>query len=209
MAVGGTDFGDTYASETGGPAVSTYWNSSNTSVFGSAKSYIPEIPWNDSCASQLIFSSQDYAAPYGTTGFCNSSTGETDYLTTGSGSGGPSSYSTKPAWQSLVGNPSYGHRDLPDVSLFAADGVWNHFLEFCMTDANQGGSPCDYSSAADAELLAAGGTSFASPIMAGIQALVNEAAGGPQGNPNYGYHELAATEIWGVGQFHLQLVARD
>ena len=30
-----------------------------------------------------------------------------------------------------------------------------------------------------------GGTSFASPVMAGIQALVNQNVGGPQGNPNY------------------------
>ncbi len=46
VAVGGTDFGDTYANTN-----STYWNSSNTSSYGSAKgipgsalSYIPEIP---------------------------------------------------------------------------------------------------------------------------------------------------------------------
>src|SRR5206468_3918764 len=42
VAVGGTDFSDTYSSTN-----STYWNSSNTSTFGSAISYIPEIPWND------------------------------------------------------------------------------------------------------------------------------------------------------------------
>ena len=33
---------------------STYWNSTNDSDYGSAKSYIPEIPWNGSCASELI-----------------------------------------------------------------------------------------------------------------------------------------------------------
>src|SRR5580658_2625268 len=36
----------------------------------------------------------------------------------------------------------------------------------------------------------AGGTSFASPIMAGIQALVNQRAGSPQGNPNGTYYAL-------------------
>ncbi len=49
VAVGGTDFGDTYAGTN-----STYWNAANTSTYGSAKSYIPEIPWNDSCASALL-----------------------------------------------------------------------------------------------------------------------------------------------------------
>ena len=85
VAVGGTDFGDTYAGTT-----ATYWNSSNTSVYGSAKSYIPEIPWNDSCASVLIATASGYSTTYGTSGFCNSSTGKADYLTTAGGSGGPS-----------------------------------------------------------------------------------------------------------------------
>jgi len=49
VAVGGTDFGDTYAGTN-----STYWSATNNSDYGSAKSYIPEIPWNDSCASQLL-----------------------------------------------------------------------------------------------------------------------------------------------------------
>jgi subtilase family serine protease len=55
VAVGGTDFGDSYAGST-----SAYWNSTNTSAFGSAKSYIPEIPWNDSCAGSLLSSYEGY-----------------------------------------------------------------------------------------------------------------------------------------------------
>ena len=49
VAVGGTDFGDTYADANG-----TYWNRPMGSTDGSAKSYVPEFPWNDSCASVLI-----------------------------------------------------------------------------------------------------------------------------------------------------------
>lgn len=194
VAVGGTDFGDTYASMTGGPPVSAYWNSSNSSTFGSVISYLPEIPWNDSCASELIFSLQEYTQAYGSTGFCNSTTGGEDYLNTASGSGGPSTYSAKPSWQSLVGNPGDGQRDLPDLSLFAADGVWNHFYVFCLSDTAEGGTPCNYSAGNAYNILhylAAGGTSFASPIMAGIQSLVNEAAGSVQGNPNPRYYALA------------------
>src|SRR5205823_10676345 len=49
VAVGGTDFSDTY------PGTNpVYWNSSNTSAFGSVLSYVPEIPWNDSCAGALL-----------------------------------------------------------------------------------------------------------------------------------------------------------
>ena len=44
-----------------------------------------------------------------------------------------------------------------------------------------------------------GGTSFATPIMAGIQALVNQRAGGRQGNPNPIYYSLAASEYGASG----------
>ena len=60
VSVGGTDFGDTYAGTN-----STYWKSTNGADDGSALSYIPEIPWNDSCASELIYSSYGYSTAYG------------------------------------------------------------------------------------------------------------------------------------------------
>ena len=44
-----------------------------------------------------------------------------------------------------------------------------------------------------------GGTSFASPIMAGIQALVNQKTGERQGNPNPVYYSLAASEYGASG----------
>ena len=65
VAVGGTDFGDTYAGTN-----STYWNSSNTPTYASALSYVPEIPWNDSCTSALATSSLGYPV-YGTSSLCN------------------------------------------------------------------------------------------------------------------------------------------
>jgi hypothetical protein len=210
VSVGGTDFGDTYASlQPSGLPLSTYWSASNTTgTDGSALSYIPEIPWNDSCASELIYTTaalagSSYTQSYGSTGFCNSATGKADFRTTGSGSGGPSTYEVgnKPSWQSVLGNPSDNTRDIPDVSLFAANGVWNHFLLFCLSDASEGGTPCNYSSSNYTNVLddlAAGGTSFASPIMAGIQALINQNAGGAQGNPNSRYYALGDIE-YGAG----------
>ncbi len=203
VAVGGTDFGDTDAGTT-----ATYWNSTNTATFASAKSYLPEIPWNDSCAGTLLSTYAGYPTPYGSSGFCNSATGKADYLTTASGSGGPSGCATgtasttgvisgtcagyaKPAWQSLVGVPADGVRDLPDVSLFAANGVWGHYYVICYSDKAYGGAPC---TGAPSTWSGAGGTSFASPILAAIQALVNQKQAAPQGNPNPTYYSLAATE---------------
>ncbi|WP_158543190.1 S53 family peptidase [Dyella psychrodurans] len=208
VAVGGTDFSDTYSGTN-----STYWNAANTSTYGSARSYIPEIPWNNSCASQLIATYAGYSTTYGRNGFCNSSLGRQDFLTTTSGSGGPSGCASgrpsrsgvvsgtckgtaKPSWQSLVGNPSDRVRDIPDVSLFAANGVWGHYYVFCYTDAAGGGAAC---TGAPSGWAGAGGTSFSSPIMAGIQALVNQHIGARVGNPNPTYYSLARSEYGSSG----------
>jgi subtilase family serine protease len=203
VAVGGTDFGDTYAGTN-----ATYWGATNGSTYGSALSYINEIPWNDSCASTLIAKKLGYATTYGFSGFCNSLTGQREFETTASGSGGPSGCATgapsrsgvvggtckgyaKPSWQSLVGNPADGVRDLPDVSLFAANGVWGHYYVFCDSDTADGGASC---SGAPSGWAGAGGTSFGAPIWAGFQALVNQKTGAKQGNPNPTLYTLAATE---------------
>jgi subtilase family serine protease len=207
VAVGGTDYGDTYAGTN-----STYWNASNFSDYGSALSYIPEIPWNDSCASALIADYKGYLQTYGSSGFCNSGTGA-GFLNVGAGSGGPSGCATgspstagvvsgscagypKPSWQSVFGIPSDNVRDLPDVSLFAANGIWGHYYVFCWSDHSQGGTSCN---GAPDTWSGAGGTSFGAPIMAGIQALVNQAAGSSAGNPNPFYYSLASTEYGASG----------
>ena len=62
---------------------------------GSALSYIPEQPWNETTASGGL-----------TAG--------------GAGGGGASAYFSKPAWQVGTGVPSDGSRDVPDISLNAA-----------------------------------------------------------------------------------------
>jgi subtilase family serine protease len=210
VAVGGTDFGDTFAGSN-----STYWSASNSPDFESALSYVPEIPWNDSCASGLLDNFFGYSTAYGSNGFCNSTTAsEDDFLAVVAGSGGPSGCATgnpssngvvggscagysKPTWQSLLGNPRDGVRDVPDVALFAADGVWSHYYVVCYSDPTPGdfGAPC---SGAPSTWAGFGGTSFSSPIMAGIQSLINQKTGSRQGNPNPTYYALANAE-YGAG----------
>ena len=211
VAVGGTDFSDTYSNTN-----STYWNTTNTSTYGSAISYVPEIPWNDSCAGVLLSSLAGYSQTYGPNSLCNDPTFGPFVQTTVGGGGGPSACATgtpvapdtaavsgtcagwpKPSWQVVFGNPSDGVRDTPDVSLFAADGLWSHFYVFCWSNAAvMGGAAC---TGDPTNWSAAGGTSFASPIMAGIQALVNQKNGVRQGNPNPVYYQLAAAEYAPTG----------
>jgi pro-kumamolisin-like protein len=206
VSVGGTDFGDTFAGTN-----NTYWRATNSPTYESAKSYVPEIPWNDSCASLLLAEFEGFSQTYGSSGFCNSSLGEADFLDTVGGSGGPSGCATgkpsesgvvsgtcagwpKPSYQSVFGNPRDGVRDIPDVSLFAGDGLWLHYYPYCFS--GPGGASC---TEAPVDWPGAGGTSFCSPIMAGIQALVNEKIGSRQGNPNVVYYKLAATEYGAKG----------
>src|SRR6266481_897597 len=208
VAVGGTDFSDTYSGTNG-----AYWNSSNTPAFGSAISYIPEIPWNDSCAGALLSAYVGYSPTYGSTSLCNDPLYGSFFETTVAGGGGPSGCATgtpstsdvvsgtcqgwpKPSWQNVLGNPNDGVRDTPDVSLFAADGLWSHYYVFCWSDTAHGGAACGSDPSA---WSGAGGTSFASPIMAGIQALINQKAGGLQGNPAPVYYQLAAAEYGSGG----------
>jgi subtilase family serine protease len=198
VAVGGTDFADTYDGTN-----ATYWNTTNGSGDSSAKSYIPEIPWNDSCASSLTVGYYDNLGYDftidGSSSLCNGKY----FLDISGGSGGPSGCATgtpstsgvvsgtcagyaKPAWQSVLGNPKDGVRDLPDLSLFASNGPWGHSYVVC--DSSEGGCVSGW-----------GGTSFAAPIMAGIQALIDQDTGDRQGNPNPTYYSLAAAEYGSNG----------
>lgn len=212
--VGGTDFMAQYNQDTSGVPISNYWNAKNNpTTLASARSYIPEIPWNDTCASKLIYSDPligPYIRSYGDTGFCNSSVGQQFFLNFYGGSGGPSTCFTgtpsipgvvsgsckgnpKPSFQRGVpGIPDDGLRDQPDLALFAADGIWDSFYPECLSDTKQGGTACTADN--DAIFLGGGGTSFSSPAMAGIQALINQQFG-KQGNANYAYYYLAGQQF--------------
>jgi hypothetical protein len=231
VSVGGTDFEDVYNAKFANPVItplSTYWNSTNSASYESAKSYIPEIPWNDSCASALI---SEYVrgsfTTYGSTGTCNVSpwNTSTSYLSVGAAAGGASNCATgqggslqgsnlisapecqgwpKPSWQSgatltggkaVYGVPNDGVRDIPDVSLFAANGDWGHFQTVCWSDpayTSDGAATCTAGS--PNAWSGFGGTSVATPAMAGIQALVNQKTGATWGNPNPIYYQIAQNQ---------------
>jgi subtilase family serine protease len=111
VAVGGTDF-DQINKWT------QFWSATNNSTTqASALGYIPEIPWNDSCA-QLGIAGCGASAPLG-------------LLNIVAGSGGASTLYPKPSWQSGTGVPLDNHRDVPDVSLFASNGFDGSFYIIC------------------------------------------------------------------------------
>ena len=201
VAVGGTDFYSSFLDP------GKYWNSANDALtLASARSYIPETPWNDSCASPEVFAALQANGVTDATpeAVCNNTAEQGNFLTTAAGSGGASNCAVgnanqclsgypKPAWQSGVsGIPADGVRDLPDVSLMAGNGLWGSFYVYCQGDATPTGT-CDVSSA----IQGAGGTSFASPIFAGMMALVQQKTASQQGNVNYVLYKLAASQYAG------------
>jgi subtilase family serine protease len=213
VSVGGTDFG--YTANNINPAL--YWSPTNASTYNSALSYIQEVPWNDSCAGQLLatYLAPLLGTPSNPVAFCNSATANSDgFLNAIGGSGGPSGCATgtpstrsvvsgtcagyaKPSFQSgLFGNPADGVRDIPDVSLFASNGFWDAYYVVCWSNPDTsatvgGGFTC---TGAPSTWAGFGGTSVSSPIMAAIQALVNQKTGSRWGNPNSTYYALANAE---------------
>jgi Pro-kumamolisin, activation domain/FG-GAP-like repeat/Subtilase family len=184
VAVGGTDFNDF-------KNFSQYWTSGNLANGLSAISYIPEMTWNDSCASGVLYSLLGFSNGVDA---CNDPVGQ-QYLNTGGGSGGASINWFQPTWQlGLNGTTNFGFRSMPDVSLFAANGLFGHSLVYCMSDPDVGGTSCDYSNPDNVVYNSAGGTSFAAPAMAGVQALINQATGQSNGNILPALYNLGAKE---------------
>ncbi|MGA2806598.1 MAG: Ig-like domain repeat protein, partial [Terracidiphilus sp.] len=191
VAVGGTDF---YFSQYAGSAsaVSTqlagYWSSTTTSPAVSLKQAVPEQAWNDFFGFNLVddgnpsnLSSQTIVAGGG------GASSAALYPSGSTGQGYP-----KPAWQTGSGVPADKVRDLPDVSLFAANGYNFSFYPIC---ANPGDcSSTNLNSSGAVVITGVGGTSASSPAMAGIQALVNQNAGSWQGQADFIYYPLAAKQ---------------
>ena len=160
-----------------------YWSANGTNdVISSAKSYIPEMTWNDTAASIS-----------GGGGF--------------SSSGGGASYLfSKPTWQANVpGIPNDNARDLPDISLNAS-ASHDPYL-FC-TQIKPSSTAAYTSSCtngfrySDNSLEAVGGTSAAAPTFAGILALIEQKVGSPQGNINPTLYAIAADPTSYAAVFH-------
>ena len=184
VAVGGTDF-DQFSNQ------STYWNSTNAATTQeSAKGYIPETSWNQSCTNALWVT----VGGYGSTAeeVCNSKLD--DLFPTGGGGGVSTGWvGFQPAWQTGTPTACNNTRCLPDVSLFASANFVGSFYVICQSDVISGGV-CDLDN-----LEGAGGTSFASPAFAGIMALVNQKMGLTHpnfaaGNPNFALYNLASSQ---------------
>jgi hypothetical protein len=200
VAMGGTDFQN-------GTVPSPFWNTTNTTsgtlTQVSAKSYIPESTWNDSCS--MLATAGNVALNTCTATNINNNNNPSS-LTFGNdlvaGSGGPSSLTSGgspvnpiPIWQKGTTGISATEtfRVLPDISFFAGNGFNGSFYIICEQDANTGTgsntSSCDLNSPFN-DFQGVGGTSAAAPAFAGVMALVNQKTGQRQGNANFVLYQL-------------------
>jgi hypothetical protein len=222
-AVGGTDFsGNDFG--TGfvfGNFGSKYWSATNDpKTHASALGYVPETPWNESCASPFVLTAAQaqtgtpWVSDTTNEALCNdsyappsSTTGAPPFLDTAGGGGGASrctfsdsadpttcsgGYPT-PDWQiAMPGMPATGVRNVPDISFFSGSGIWNSAYVYCQSDVTT-------DKTCDSEFLTAGGTSFAAPAFAGVVALINQKLGSPLGNINYQLYQVGAAQYSGSG----------
>jgi subtilase family serine protease len=135
----------------------TYWSTSNGTTGGSALSYIPEQPWNETTAAQGLNAG-------------------------GAGGGGASAFFAKPAWQiasvaTAPGNtPNDASRDVPDIAFNAASNHDGYIV------CSQGSCANGFLSSSNT-LDVFGGTSFVAPSFAGLVAVIEQKLGG---TPNKG-----------------------
>jgi subtilase family serine protease len=187
VAVGGTDFNPTTLPVT---PPNQYWSGTNNAMQGSALSYIPETPWNDSvCATN-----------YPTACATVDSTGG-DLM---AASGGPSNCAIlngsscsqgypMPSYQTGVVPSTFSNRVIPDVSFFASNGANGVAVIVCQADVNPNGAACSLDSPyTDFSLV--GGTSASTPAFAAVMAMVNQKTGQRQGNANYALYFLAKND---------------
>jgi hypothetical protein len=185
IAVGGTDF------DALPDSFNTYVSSANGANYTSALSYIPENPWNNSPAQNGLLAANSAYTSGGKTNIVAGGGGASS-LGSVDGSGNQSGY-PKPAWQKqFAASNTDSVRDLPDVSLLAANARYRATWAVCASGDCEGSSPT---------IHGVGGTSASAPAFAGILALVNQRIGATArlGQANWVLYKLAQTT---PGAFH-------
>jgi subtilase family serine protease len=162
-AVGGTDLADELDGTT-----SQYFSDTPNAVYGTALGYVPEIPWNTSCGNGVAAKADGFSSVVSFCQFLLSRDPNANYVTSvGSGSGS-SVVNSKPSWQRQVYNAANDQsRDVPDVALFGGSYQDTTAVVICAQY-----NPCTPNFTSAPFLVTS--NSLASPMFAGIQALIDQ-----------------------------------
>jgi len=200
IAVGGTDFDVLPAN------FSQYVNtgsSGSVPYYRTAKSYIPEVPWNDSTTVNTSISANvPYKNANGYTNMAASGGGASSCVTQSSSGSCLGGY-LKPSFQTSL-TPNDSVRDLPDVSLFSSNGFDQAVWTVCADNVANEDSSTTYTDCqtTNGELTSSstfsgyGGTSTSAPAFAGMLALVSQAQGGARlGQADFVLYQLAKSKL--------------
>ena len=189
--LGGSEFMGDGTAENPSTGADQYWSANGSNdVVTSAKSYIPEMAWNDTTFN--IANGSGLSA----------------------GGGGASNLFSKPSWQTgVMGIPADGYRDVPDVSIDASpdhDGIsfaprscWiRPQREVIAPSCTNGFRISDPGYQDDGGLSIGGGTSFSAPSFAGILATIEQKLGTALGNINPELYTLASSSTTYALAFH-------
>jgi len=199
IAVGGTDFATLPAN------FSQYVNSGSSGsapYYRTAKSYIPEVPWNDSTTVNTSISANvPYKNASGYTNMAAGGGGASSCVIQNSSGSCLGGY-LKPSFQTSL-TPADNVRDLPDVSLFSSNGFDQAVWTVCADNVANENSTTTYTDCqtTNGQLTSAstfsgyGGTSTSAPAFAGILALVSQAQGGARlGQADFVLYQLAKSK---------------
>ena len=190
-AVGGTDLADEIDGTT-----SQYFSSTPNANYGSALGYVPEIPWNASCGNGVVAKADGFSSVASFCKFLLARDPNAGYVTSTASSSGSSVVDSKPVWQRLVHNAAKDQsRDVPDVALFGGSYADDTGIVLCMAYY-----PCTPNFTTPTAVDTA--TSLASPMFAGIQALIDQGLAmrglpADQGNAAPTLYALAQQEYGG------------
>jgi trimeric autotransporter adhesin len=194
IAVGGTDFDvltanfTTYVTDEVGGQLTD----GSAPYYGTALSYIPEEPWNDSTTSNGDLAFNQPLVSVGDTNIVAGAGGASSCVTsTQSGNvvtclGGYA----KPAFQTSL-TPADSARDLPDVSFLSGAGMYSAVWAVC----GEGDCVNDNGQLTSSSTISGvGGTSASAPAFAGMLALVEQKVGSRLGQADSVLYQLAASQ---------------
>lgn len=198
VAVGGTDF-DGLAANFGGYADAT--TSGSAPYWRTALKYIPENPWNDSTAVNKTYQNNESVGSVGGSANIVAGSGGLSSCVSQTGSGICTAGYAKPSFQMGM-TPTDSVRDVPDVSIFAANGQYQALWVLCSDSVTDGSSQtyaeCQNTNgqfSSGTYFGGVGGTSAAAPAFAGMLALVAEANGSASDNYRLGQADFILYQL--------------
>ena len=182
-----------------------YWSTldSDFDAPGYFESLVDTVGGGGGVSGCVVNSTNAGSNPFGDCTAGSTSTGATTNPDTGAGQNSLTLVNNGwpvPSWQTgVTGTSGLTTRAIPDVSFFAGNGAFSSATLVCVSNV----ASCTYPATPGTQTLEmeyeaqeVGGTSVASPEMAGVMALINQKSGAAQGLPNLELYDLAQKQTY-------------